>query len=449
MVLGRIAPLITVSSSSCRRIEPAVVLETSAELRAGLSILARYISILHSHKMILQAAARSSLCGHIPRSTNNVVAAIGTSASGRSFFSFSEAECGWKPSLLTPSDVFERASSLPWGFIDQRHIFDHVMPSLASQLSPTDGDAAAAIADASSAATVDAEPASSITSSTGSIKIHSLKSWMQHKTCHARAGGQYFQQAGTCHAEFKEGAQLAYQHIADLWSTQALDREEMEEVAAPGLAKLLCQVHTTCREKHGVQPRLILSSQQPILASVIKVEEEEGRAHKPGQLFDRWDKDDFWAQLLLGAAGPEAQLMQSIESRNQSLLTGSDPHAHLPHRLVAHTLFLVEEKYECTAVSDHLRDPSPQSSSSLEPLGKITSATTSGSPDEHTAANGDFRLQAHVWEFETDVGVSFNSGENIKLQWRVRNINNVLKPRRGHVLKSDGLVVKKCGRWIY
>ena len=242
---------------------------------------------------------------------------------------------------------------------------------------------------------------------------------------------------------------MAYQHIADLWSTEALDREEMEEVAAPGLAKLLCQVHTTCREKHGVQPRLILSSQQPILASVIKVEEEEGRAHKPGQLFDRWDKDDFWAQLLLGAAGPEAQLMQSIESRNQSLLTGSDPHAHLPHRLVAHTLFLVEEKYECTAVSDHLRDPYPQSSSSLEPLGKITSATTSGSPDEHTAANGDFRLQAHVWEFETDVGVSFNSGENIKLQWRVRNINNVLKPRRGHVLKSDGLVVKKCGRWIY
>lgn len=126
-----------------------------------------------------------------------------------------------------------------------------------------------------------------------------------------------------------------------------------------------------------------------------------------------------------------------------------DPHAHLPHRLVAHTLFLVEEKYECTAVSDHLRDPSAQSSSSLEPLGNMTSATTSGSPDEHTAANGDFRLQAHVWEFETDVGVSFNSGENIKLQWRVRNINNVLKPRRGHVLKSDGLVVKKCGRWIY
>lgn len=396
--------------------------------------------------MILQTAARSSLCGHIPRSTNSVAAAIATSASGRSFFSLSEAECGWKPSLLTPSDVFERASSLPWGFIDQRHIFDRVMPSLASQLSPTgSSDAVQQI--------VDAESASSIKSSTGSIsdRIHSLKSWMQHKTCHARAGGQYFQQAGTCHAEFKEGAQLAYQHIADLWSTQALDREEMEEVAAPGLAKLLCQVHTTCREKHGVQPRLILSSQQPILASVIKVEEEEGRAHKPGQLFDRWDKDDFWAQLLLGAAGPEAQLMQSIESRNQSLLTGSDPHAHLPHRLVAHTLFLVEEKYECTAVSgNHLRDPSAQSSSSLEPLGKMTSAaTTSGSPDEHTAANGDFRLQAHVWEFETDVGVSFNSGENIKLQWRVRNINNVLKPRRGHVLKSDGLVVKKCGRWIY
>jgi len=395
--------------------------------------------------MILQAAARSSLFGHIPRSTNNVAAA--TSASGRSFFSLSEAECGWKPSLLTPSDVFERASSLPWGFIDQRHIFDRVIPSLASQLSPTDSsDAVQQIVGAESASSIESS------TSTGSIsdRIHSLKSWMQHKTCHARAGGQYFQQAGTCHAEFKEGAQLAYQHIADLWSTQALDREEMEEVAAPGLAKLLCQVHTTCREKHGVQPRLILSSQQPILASVIKVEEEEGRAHKPGQLFDRWDKDDFWAQLLLGAAGPEAQLMQSIESRNQSLLTGSDPHAHLPHRLVAHTLFLVEEKYECTAVSgNHLRDPSAQSSSSLEPLGKMTSATTSGSPDEHTAANGDFRLQAHVWEFETDVGVSFNSGENIKLQWRVRNINNVLKPRRGHVLKSDGLVVKKCGRWIY
>lgn len=82
------------------------------------------------------------------------------------------------------------------------------MPSLASQLSSTNGDAAAAIADASSAATVGAEPASSITSSTGSIsdRIHSLKSWMQHKTCHARAVGQYFQQAGTCHAEFKEGA---------------------------------------------------------------------------------------------------------------------------------------------------------------------------------------------------------------------------------------------------
>lgn len=328
------------------------------------------------------------------------------------------------------------------------------MPSLASQLLTADADAATAAVDAPSATTVTVgvEPATSVGAGNIGDRIHSLKSWMQHKTCHARAGGQYFQQAGTCHAEFKEGAQLAYQHIADLWSSgEALDREEMEEVAAPALAKLLCQVHSTCREKHGVQPRLILSSQQPILASVIKVEEEEGRAHKPGQILDRWDKDDFWAQLLLGAAGPEAQLMQSIESRNQSLLTGSDPHAHLPHRLVAHTLFLVEEKYECqnlgqsTAVSDACR---PRDSSALEPLGEMTSAT-SGSPDEHSAANGDFRMQAHVWEFETDVGVSFNSGENIKLQWRVRNINNVLMPRKGHVLKSDGLVVKKCGRWIY
>jgi len=410
--------------------------------------------------MILPAAPRSILNRHVLRSTT--VAAISKSTSSRSFFSLSEAECGWNGNLLTPSDVFERASSLPWGFIDQRHIFDRVMPSLASQLSPTPTDATSttAVADAASAATaVDVEPASSVSRGSISDRIHCLKSWMQHKTCHARAGGQYFQQAGTCHTEFTEGAQLAYQHIAGLWGCgDPLDREEIEEIAAPGLAKLLCQVHSTCREKHGVQPRLILSSRQPILASVIKVEEEEGRAHKPGQLFDRWDKDDFWAQLLLGAAGPEAQLMQSIESRNQSLLTGSDPHAHLPHRLVAHTLFLVEEKYEhqnlgrSLAVGDgnHISD-SYRKPLSLEPLRKVTSAT-SGSPagpDEHSAANGDFRTQAHVWEFETDVGVSFNSGENIKLQWRVRNINNVLKPRRGHVLKSDGLVVKKCGRWIY
>eukprot|EP00563_Minutocellus_polymorphus_P017529 CAMPEP_0197722608 /NCGR_PEP_ID=MMETSP1434-20131217/5228_1 /TAXON_ID=265543 /ORGANISM="Minutocellus polymorphus, Strain CCMP3303" /LENGTH=408 /DNA_ID=CAMNT_0043307777 /DNA_START=205 /DNA_END=1431 /DNA_ORIENTATION=- len=408
--------------------------------------------------MILPAA-RNILLRRVPRSTS--AAAVAVSTSSRSFFSFSEAECGWKPSLLHPSDVFERASSLPWGFIDQRHIFDRVMPSLASQLSPTDATATSSATSATSAisaTTLDAELGSS--AGTGSIgnRIQCLKSWMQHKTSHARAGGQYFQQAGTCHAEFTEGAQLAYQHVADLWSSgDPLDREEMEEVAAPGLAKLLCQVHSTCREKHGVQPRLILSSQQPILASVIKVEEEEGRTHKPGQLFDRWDKDDFWAQLLLGAAGPEAQLMQSIESRNQSILTGSDPNAHLPHRLVAHTLFLVEEKYECqnlrgkTAVGDgsYQYGPSEQSPS-LEPLhvGKASSATSS-TPDEHSAANGNFRMQAHVWEFETDVGVSFNSGENIKLQWRVRNINNVLKPRRGHVLKSDGLVTKKCGRWIY
>lgn len=405
--------------------------------------------------MILPSA-RSALLRQVPRSASVVDASA--SANSRSFFSLSEAECGWKPSLLTPSDVFERASSLPWGFIDQRHIFDRVMPSLASQLSPTDTDATAT----ASATTVDTEPGSSAGASTGTIsdRIQCLKGWMQHKTCHARAGGQYFQQAGTCHAEFTEGAQLAYQHIADLWSSgNPLNREEMESLAAPGLSKLLCQVHSTCREKHGVQPRLILSSQQPILASVIKVEEEEGRAHKPGQLFDRWDQDDFWAQLLLGAAGPEAQLMQSIESRNQSILTGSDPHAHLPHRLVAHTLFLVEEKYECQnlqgemALSDgsHHNGPSAQSPS-LEPLvpvvGKVSSATKSP-PDEHSIANGSFRMQAHVWEFETDVGVSFNSGENIKLQWRVRNINNVLKPRRGHVLKSDGLVTKKCGRWIY
>ena len=192
--------------------------------------------------MILPSA-RSALLRQVPRSAS--VADASASANSRSFFSLSEAECGWKPSLLTPSDVFERASSLPWGFIDQRHIFDRVMPSLASQLSPTDTDATAT----ASATTVDTEPGSSAGASTGTIsdRIQCLKGWMQHKTCHARAGGQYFQQAGTCHAEFTEGAQLAYQHIADLWSSgNPLNREEMESLAAPGLSKLHAARSTVC-----------------------------------------------------------------------------------------------------------------------------------------------------------------------------------------------------------
>lgn len=352
----------------------------------------------------------------------------------RSIFSLADAysrDCSWKPCLLGHSDI-ERI--LPWGFIDQSNIFERVMPSLARQLSSITEDNRGEVEKTESRN----EDATSSAPATISDRIDSLKSWMQHKTCNYRAGGEYFVQAGTCHPEFTEGARLAYKHIADLWSSGSpLELDQMESVAAPSLAELLCQVHSSCRDKHGVQPHLVLSSNQPILASVIKVEMEEGRAHKPGQLFDRWDRDDFWAQLLLGAAGPEAQLMQSIESRQQSLLTGSDPHAHLPHRLVAHTLFLVEEKYEWKHVVENAAQDS-----SVSLLGRKFF-------DEHSVTEDDFRTQCHVWEFETDVGVSFNSGENIKLQWRVRNINNALKPRTGHVLKSDGLVERRLGRWVY
>jgi len=361
---------------------------------------------------------------------------IGKSASRkRSIFSLAEAysrDCSWKPCLLHHSDI-ERI--LPWGFIDQSNIFELVMPSLARQLSSKANkreEAEKTKLRTASTNTTLSDPA------TRSDRIDSLKSWMQDETCNSRAGGECFLLAGTCHAEFTEGARLAYKHIADLWSSGSpLELDHMQSVAAPGLAELMCQVHSTCREKHGVQPRLVLSPNQPILASVIKVEMEEGRAHKPGQLFDRWDRDDFWAQLLLGAAGPEAQLMHSIESKQQSVLTGSDPHAHLPHRLVAHMLFLVEEKYEYKHVAG---SPAESNSAALRGCSSF---------DEHSIINNDFQMQCHVWEFETDIGVSFNSGEHIKLQWRVRNINNALKPRTGHVLKSDGLVERRLGRWVY
>lgn len=333
-----------------------------------------------------------------------------TTSSSRSFFALAEAygrELNWKPSLLNHSDI---EHALPWGLIDQNFVFERVMPCVTSQLSLSINEPVQNIAD----------------------RINSLRSWMQTKTCESRVGNKYFQQAGTYHAEFTEGSKLAYQHIANLWSSgNSLDLDQMEIIAAPGLAKLLCQVHTTSREKHCVQPRLVLNSEQPILASVIKVEMEEGRAHKPGQIFDRWDKDDLWHEILLGAAGPEAQLMQQIESRNQSLLTGSDPNAHIPQRLVAHTLFLVKEKYEYKSMQEE---------------GSNSVCKTHPGFGEHYAH--DFRINAHVWEFETDVGMN-NAGDAIDLHWRVRNINNALKPRSGMVLKSDGLVERRLGRWIY
>lgn len=116
-------------------------------------------------------------------------------------------------------------------------------------------------------------------------------------------------------------------------------------------------------------------------------------------------------------------------------MMGSDPHAHIPRRLVAHTLFLVEEKYEyrnhIACIEDTIRGIKERGS------------------DEHTATGNEFCWKAHVWEFESDFGVSLHSGQEMKLQWRVRNINDAIKPRAGHVLQSDGIVERHFGRWMY
>lgn len=336
---------------------------------------------------------------------------VRTRRGNRSFFSLADGggrDCSWKPSLLHHRDV-DRI--LPWGFVDQANVFEKVMPSLSRQLC---------------ASQQNGRPFHE-----GLLK--ELRSWVQKKTSDARAGRKYFQLAGTSHSEFSEGAKVAYQHIAKLWSSgeHLDDIDQVENLMTPALAELFGQVHATWRDKHKLHPKIVLSSQQPILASVIKCEMEEGRAHKPGQIFDRWDQDDFWTQLLIGAAGPEAQLMQ----RRHSIMMGSDPHAHIPRRLVAHTLFLVEEKYEyrnhIACIEDTIRGIKERGS------------------DEHTATGNEFCWKAHVWEFESDFGVSLHSGQEMKLQWRVRNINDAIKPRAGHVLQSDGIVERHFGRWMY
>jgi hypothetical protein len=153
---------------------------------------------------------------------------------------------------------------------------------------------------------------------TRSEQLSDLLHWVQRNSTQGRIGAKFLKAAGTNHQDFAKGAKHAYMHVAGLWSSDhTLTEKTTDRLATPFMSELLSQVHLLTRDYHHLQPNVIIQPQ--FSAAVLKMEIEEGRAHKPGQYWGMWDGDEIWAQLMDGVAGTEAQWMKVLlEARNVS-----------------------------------------------------------------------------------------------------------------------------------
>jgi hypothetical protein len=298
------------------------------------------------------------------------------------------------------------------------------------------------------------------------------------------------------------GAKHAYRHVAGLWGSKTTwTQETTKKLATPFISEMLSQVHQINRHIHQIHTEVAIhekSADEPVLATILKMEVEEGRGHTHGQWLGFWDGDEVWAQLMDGVSGTEAQMIkvvlpflmctiaytsscflvfwvQELENRKRAKEEGTDPDVHLPRRVVAHVLFLARESCSNTdlelaeeaigrerlarlgevAVQQHQEKRNVGSRGRGEPGFVVDGATggvDDGAPPVDLISAGGFDPQQrrlHVWEFESDFGVVFPANFPIPLRWRIRNINGAIEPRSGQVLNSEGCVDHHMALWVY
>jgi hypothetical protein len=231
------------------------------------------------------------------------------SSGGRRAFSIFSG--GWDPSTSWTGELIDETdlslAPLPWGLVAQDRIFDEVLPQLARTLVEEGSIAGALIKGEADECALLAE---SEEDAHRQEQLRNLRKWMERRGVNARVGGRLFHMAGTTHSDFCVGAKIAYQHLAELSSSNGSDFSEAD-LMTPMLAELLAQSQKISLEEHGVQPTLTIQQPtsggnygvadfHPIMATVIKVEVEEGRAHKQGQVFGMWDLDEIKSQLMDG-----------------------------------------------------------------------------------------------------------------------------------------------------